>query len=101
MVPNAEARPAQSATAKADAGRLHLTLLSRAYCHLCDDMEAAVAPVAAAHGATLSVLDVDADQSLEPIYGDRVPVLFLGAPGTGIELAHLVCDTAQLNAALA
>jgi hypothetical protein len=64
-------------------------------------MQAAVAPIAAAHGATLCVVDVDADQTLEPIYGDRVPVLFLGAPGSGVELAHYVCDAALINAALA
>ena len=82
-------------------GCLRLTLLSRAYCHLCDDMRAAVAPIAEAHGATLSVIDVDADQTLEAVYGDRVPVLFLGAPGSGVELAHYVCDAALVNAALA
>ena len=80
---------------------LRLTLLSRAYCHLCDEMQAAVAPIAAAHGATLSVVDVDADQTLEAVYGDRVPVLFLGAPGSGIELGHYVCDIAHVSAALA
>src|SRR6185295_3530168 len=94
----------QSRNAEAEAPskpQLKLTLLSRAYCHLCDEMHAAVAPIAAAHGATLSVIDVDADQTLEPIYGDRVPLLFLGAPGSGIELSQYVCDTACLNAALA
>ena len=30
-----------------------LTLLSRAYCHLCDEMLAALAPLADAHGATI------------------------------------------------
>src|SRR5207237_3833752 len=88
-------------TATGAGGGLRLTLLSRAYCHLCDEMQAAVAPIAAAHGATLSVVDVDADQTLEAVYGERVPVLFLGAPGSGIELGHYVCDTAHVSAALA
>jgi len=93
--------PADSNAARGDSGGLKLTLLSRAYCHLCYEMRAAVAPIAAAHGAALSVVDVDADQTLEAVYGDRVPVLFLGAPGSGIELGHYVCDTAHVSAALA
>ncbi len=80
---------------------MKLTLLSRAYCHLCDEMQAAVAPVAAARGATLTVVDVDADAALEARYGERVPVLFLGEPGTGIELGHYVCDPVRVDAALA
>jgi hypothetical protein len=80
---------------------MRLTLLSRAYCHLCDEMQAAVGPVAAAHGATLTVIDVDADPALEAHFGERVPVLFLGEPGTGIELAHYVCDPVRVDAALA
>ena len=36
-----------------------LTLLSRTYCHLCHDMEEALAPIAAEFGAAVEVLDVD------------------------------------------
>ena len=57
-----------------------LTLLTRAYCHLCDEMLAAVRPLAAASGAILAVIDVDANPWLERLYGDRVPVLFAGDP---------------------
>ena len=39
---------------------MQLTLLVRAYCHLCDEMLAAVQPLAAAHGAAIDVVDVDA-----------------------------------------
>ena len=42
-----------------------LTLLSRSYCHLCHDMEVALAPLAEEFGATVSVVDVDADPALE------------------------------------
>jgi hypothetical protein len=93
--------PERTDAGSGPANKLLLTLLSRAYCHLCDEMRVAVAPIAAAHGATLSVVDVDADQTLEAVYGDRVPVLFLGAPGSGIELGHYVCDTTHVSAALA
>ena len=77
-----------------------LTLLSRAYCHLCDEMLAAVTPLAAASGAVLTVVDVDADPELERIYGDRVPVLFAGDPAAGHEVCHWRLDRARLEAAL-
>ena len=78
-----------------------LTLLSRPYCHLCDDMRDAVAPIAARHGARLVVQDVDADANLERRYGERVPVLMLGAPSAGIELCHYTLDLAAVERALA
>jgi hypothetical protein len=80
---------------------VHLTLLSRAYCHLCDEMLAAVTPLAAARGAKVVVVDVDADPALDAKYGDLVPVLFLGEPGRGIELGHYHLDSAHVDAALA
>ena len=80
---------------------MQLTLLSRSYCHLCDEMRAAVLPLAAAYGAALVVVDVDTDAGLEAAHGDRVPVLFLGAPGSGLELCHYHLDTARVRAALA
>ena len=78
-----------------------LTLLSRDWCHLCDEMRAAVLPLAAAHGAVLVVVDVDADPALEAAHGDRVPVLFLGAPADGVELCHYRVDESRVRAALA
>ena len=77
-----------------------LTLLSRAYCHLCDEMLAAIQPLAAAAGATIVVVDVDAEPKLESAYGDRVPVLFAGEPGTGDELCHFRVDLGRVEAAL-
>jgi hypothetical protein len=77
-----------------------LTLLSRSYCHLCDEMLAAVQPLAAAAGATIIVVDVDADPMLESAYGDRVPVLLAGDPGSGEELCHFRVDVPRLEAAL-
>jgi citrate lyase gamma subunit len=79
---------------------LRLTLLSRAYCHLCDDLRDALAPIAARHGAEVVELDVDDDPALEAIFGDRVPVVVLGNPDDGTELCHFHLDRARVEAAL-
>ena len=78
-----------------------LTLLTRAYCHLCDELLAAVRPIAASHGAALEVVDVDADPGLEAAYGELVPVLFAGAPAPGAELCRYRLDRARVLEALA
>lgn len=65
-----------------------LTLLSRTYCHLCEAMRDALVPIARRHGAAIVEVDVDAHPELERRHGDRVPVLFLGAPDGGLELCH-------------
>ena len=77
-----------------------LTLLTRAYCHLCDEMREALAPLAAAHGASIVERDVDADPALEARYGDLVPVLLLGDADTGVELCHYRLDADAALAAL-
>ena len=82
------------------ANALQLTLLVRAYCHLCDDMRAAVQPLADAAGASLVEFDVDADPALEARYGERVPVLLLGSLD-GVELCHYHIDRARVADALA
>jgi hypothetical protein len=78
-----------------------LTLLSRAYCHLCDDMRAALVPLLAGRAVALVELDVDADPALEARYGDLVPVLLLGDAASGAELCHYHLDVAAVRAALA
>ena len=78
-----------------------LTLLSRSYCHLCEDMAAAVAPIAARHGAALVEVDIDADPALEAAHGDRVPVLFLGTAEAGVELCHYHLAAEAVERALA
>ncbi|HET9671142.1 MAG TPA: glutaredoxin family protein [Casimicrobiaceae bacterium] len=77
-----------------------LTLLSRAYCHLCDDMREALAPLARRAGARVAELDVDADPALEAKFGDLVPVLLLGSVDHGVELCHFALDVARVRAAL-
>jgi Glutaredoxin-like domain (DUF836) len=78
-----------------------LTLLSRAYCHLCDEMRDALAPIALRHGAGVADIDVDAYPGLEAAFGERVPVLLLGTPEDGVELCHYHLDADAVEAALA
>ena len=78
-----------------------LTLLSRSYCHLCDEMREALAPIAERHGAAVIEVDVDAYPHLEAQYGDRVPVLMLGAPADDVELCHYRLDPDAVSGALA
>jgi hypothetical protein len=78
-----------------------LTLLSRAYCHLCDDMRAALAPIAQRANARIVELDVDADPALEAAYGEHVPVLLLGTVADGRELCHYWLDAQCVTEALA
>ena len=78
-----------------------LTLLSRSYCHLCDEMLAAVRPIADSHAASIEVVDVDADAALEALYGEFVPVLFAGTPASGEELCRYRLDRTRLLEALA
>ena len=80
--------------------RASLTLLTRAYCHLCDDMRGALEPLLRQTGATIAELDVDADPALEATYGDRVPVLLLGGID-GDELCHFTLDAPRVARALA
>jgi hypothetical protein len=79
-----------------------LTLLSRAYCHLCDEMLAEVQPMAKARGAVVEVIDVDAPAhaALEAEWGDRVPALFAGAPRSGNLLCHYRLDRDRVAEAL-
>jgi Glutaredoxin-like domain (DUF836) len=65
-----------------------LTLLVRAYCHLCDEMHAALGPLLAASGIRVDVIDVDSDAALEARWGEKVPVLLDGAH----ELCHFRLD---------
>ena len=74
----------------------HLVLYGRAWCHLCEDMHAALAPLAQAAGARLDVVDVDADPALVARYDELVPVLVCD----GVELCHYRLDEARVRGAL-
>lgn len=76
---------------------VELTLISRSYCHLCHDMEVALAPLLAEFGAVLKVVDVDADPLLEARYDELVPVLL----HADIELCHYFLDVPKTREYLA
>ena len=78
----------------------HFTLYSRSYCHLCDDMLAALEALQSATVRfTVSVVDVDADPALVARFDELVPVLFgkLDEP----ELCHYFFDEAAARRFLA
>ncbi|HEY5366552.1 MAG TPA: glutaredoxin family protein [Casimicrobiaceae bacterium] len=77
-----------------------LTLLVRAYCHLCDEMRAALSPLIARRGIELVELDVDDDPRLAERYGELVPVLLAGDAESGRELCHYVLDPQRVRDAL-
>ena len=81
---------------------MKLTLLSRAYCHLCDEMLAEVRPIAKAHDAVVEVIDVDEPRyaALEAEWGERVPALFAGEPANGALLCHYHLDRERVLSAL-
>jgi len=74
-------------------GPLDLTLYTRAGCHLCEEMKAALAPLAAEFYARLTERDVDESAELRALYGDDVPVLYLGSH----KAAKHKLDAAQLR----
>ena len=80
---------------------MRLTLLTRAYCHLCDEMRDALAPLLAGRGVEVVELDVDAHPPLEAQWGDKVPVLLDGDAMTGREVCHYHLDRDALARALA
>lgn len=76
---------------------VELTLLSRSYCHLCHDMEVALAPLAAEFDARVVVVDVDSFPELEARYDELVPVLLHGEN----ELCHYFLDEPKTREYLA
>jgi hypothetical protein len=75
---------------------LRLTLYGRSYCHLCDDMLAALAPLRGEFGFAVDVVDVDSDAALERRFGTLVPVLM----HAGTELCHYHLDAGKVRAYL-
>lgn len=76
---------------------MRLTVYSRVWCHLCDDLLAALEPLAARYGVPVDVIDVDSDPALDARFGERVPVVFSGE----IELCHYFLDAERVAHALA
>ena len=79
-----------------------LTLLVRAYCHLCDEMLAELRPLATGAGSRIAVIDVDApgNEGLAASFGERVPALFAGAPREETLLCTIQLAPAAVRAAL-
>ncbi len=76
------------------AATARLTLYGRSYCHLCDEMLAALAPLLGEFGVAVDVVDVDSDAALEQRFGTLVPVLL----HADTELCHYHLDTAKVRA---
>ncbi len=76
------------------------TLYSRSYCHLCEDMLAALRNVMAREGLPFSVDVVDVDASPDPSllarFDELVPVL-MGDNPDGPELCHYFLDEEALR----
>ncbi|MEK6349542.1 MAG: glutaredoxin family protein [Burkholderia sp.] len=71
-------------------------LYGRSWCHLCDDLRVALAPVAAEFRVAVAYLDIDADPALVARYDEDVPVLLLD----GVEVCRHRFDAAAVRAAL-
>lgn len=54
---------------------IHLRVYGRSYCHLCDDMVAALRRMQSELDFKLEVFDVDTHPDLERRFGELVPVL--------------------------
>jgi thioredoxin reductase (NADPH) len=74
-----------------------LTVLSREYCHLCDDLIAGLRHFQGRYDFDIRVVDVDRDPALEEKWGDKVPVLLDG----DLEICHHFLDVEAVDARLA
>ncbi|MFH1043944.1 MAG: glutaredoxin family protein [Pseudomonadota bacterium] len=83
-------------TREGDAATLRLTLYSRSYCHLCDEMLAALGTLRGEFGFALEVIDIDSDPVLEQRFDTLVPVLM----HAGAELCHYHLDAGKVRAHL-
>lgn len=73
---------------------MRFTLYGRGWCHLCDEMRDALAPVAAECSASVDYVDIDADPALVARYDEDVPVLLLD----GVEVCRHRFDEARVRA---
>lgn len=71
---------------------IELTILSRADCHLCEEMIAELTPLLPGR-ARLSVVDIGKDADLARRYGLRIPVLKAGDE----ELSQYRLDRARVE----
>lgn len=74
---------------------VEFTLYSRTYCHLCDDMLAALQALQSEFPElpfAVHVEDVDADTALVELYDELVPVLVGRRAGEEARLCHYFLD---------
>jgi len=70
-----------------------LTVLTRADCHLCEELVAELAALGRRHPLPpVALCDVDADPLLQQRFGLKVPVLLLD----GVPVCHFRLDSAEL-----
>ena len=74
-----------------------LTVYSRNYCHLCEEMIGALRDLQSLFRFDMTIVDVDADPRLEQRHGDKVPVLMHGER----ELCHYRLEASAVTAYLA
>ena len=77
--------------------RPRLTVLSRSYCHLCEELLAALKQYQGRYDFDIQVVDVDSDPALEEKWGDKVPVVLDGP----IEVCRYHLDADAVDARLA
>jgi len=70
-----------------------LTLYGHSYCHLCGEMQVALASWQQRLGFRLKIVDIHDDETLEQRFGERVPVLMEGDE----EICHYVLDPQALH----
>lgn len=77
-----------------------LTVYARAYCHLCDDMIAALRTLQGRFDFEVTVVDVDDDEALVTRFDERVPVLAAREDGRELELCNYFLDEPAVTAYL-
>jgi len=77
--------------------RPKLTVLSREYCHLCEELITALKRFQGRYDFDIEVVDVDSNPALEEKWGDKVPVLLDG----NLEICHYFLDHDAVDARLA
>ena len=74
-----------------------LTVLSREYCHLCEELITALTQFQGRYSFDIEVVDVDKHPALEEKWGDKVPVLLDG----DLEICHYYLDVEAVDTRLA
>lgn len=76
----------------------HFILYSRTYCHLCEDMLAALQALRNDRAFTVQVVDVDTDELLVKQFDELVPVLYGSKNGAAaLQLCHYFLDEAKVQ----